>query len=82
MMVRVISHKQQTTSSERREHLAADGLLDSGSTIQRTWHQKTPIGRVVCKKLFLNVYHKNKPEAFGENEIRWSVEATLMLFDQ
>lgn len=39
-MTRRVKDKPQTTSREQQEHLAVDGVVDYGSTIQYTLYQE------------------------------------------
>uniref|UniRef100_A0A3P9LCQ4 Transposase Tc1-like domain-containing protein n=1 Tax=Oryzias latipes TaxID=8090 RepID=A0A3P9LCQ4_ORYLA len=89
-MVRTIKLNPQTSSKDLQRDLAADGVTEHRSTIQRTSHKEMLYGRVMRKKPFLRTCHKQsrlryakahleKPASFW-NKVLWTDETTMELF--
>ena len=68
-MVTIVTDKPQTTSKELQEHLAADGVIVHRSTVQHTLHKEQLNGRVMRKKPFLRIRHKQSRLRYAESQL-------------
>lgn len=83
----MVKNNPQATS---KDHLAADGVTVHPSTIQRTLHKEKLYGRVMRKKPFLSIYHKqsclryakanlDKPASYW-NRVLWTDKTKIEIF--